>query len=42
VKDHSSNREYYLRVKPVIADADEALAFTFGMSKEEYAPFQEA
>jgi hypothetical protein len=42
VRDHSSKREYFLRVKPTINDADEALAFTFGMTKEEYNPIQEA
>jgi hypothetical protein len=42
VQDHSSKRQYFLRVKPTITDADEGLAFTFGMSKEEYAPIQEA
>ncbi len=42
VRDHSSKREYYLRVRPSITDADEALAWTFGLTKEEYAPLQEA
>ena len=42
VRDHSSDREYFIRVKPTIDDADEALAWTFGMEKDEYTPFQEA
>ncbi|MGH2613095.1 MAG: DUF6745 domain-containing protein, partial [Rhabdochlamydiaceae bacterium] len=42
VRDHSSKREYYLRIKPSISDADEGLAFTFGLTKEQYAPIQEA
>ena len=42
VRDHSSSREYFIRVKPTIDDADTALAWTFGMEKDKYTPFQEA
>jgi len=42
VRDHSSERSYYLRVPPTIQRADEAVAWTFGLSEEEYQPAQEA
>ena len=41
VKDHSTKREYYLRTDPKIKDADEALAWSFGLTKETYNPIQE-
>jgi hypothetical protein len=31
-------KSYFLRVPPDIADADAAVAWTFGMSKDEYRP----
>ncbi len=42
VRDSSTEREYYLRVPPTISDADEGVAWTFGLSKESYRPRQEA
>jgi hypothetical protein len=42
VQDSSSARSYYLRVPPTIHRADEAVAWTFGLSEEEYQPAQEA
>lgn len=42
VQDHSSSRQYFIRVKPNLSDADEALAWTFGMTKEDYTPLHEA
>jgi hypothetical protein len=42
VQDSSSERSYYLRVPPTIYRADEAVAWTFGLSEEEYQPAQEA
>jgi len=42
VRDSSSEREYYLRVPPEIMRADEAVAWTFGLTEEEYQPEQEA
>jgi hypothetical protein len=42
VQDHSSKRQYFIRVKPDIDNADEALGWTFGLTKETYAPIQEA
>lgn len=42
VQDSSSARSYYLRVPPTILSADEAVAWTFGLSEEEYQPAQEA
>lgn len=42
VQDTSTERQYYLRVPPAIHDADEAVAWTFGLSKQAYRPLQEA
>jgi hypothetical protein len=42
VCDTSTAREYYLRVPPAIANADEAVAWTFGLEMGAYAPLQEA
>jgi hypothetical protein len=42
VRDHSSERSYYLRVPPTIQRADEAVAWTFGLNEQEYQPAQEA
>jgi hypothetical protein len=42
VQDSSSARSCYLRVPPTIQRADEAVAWTFGLSEEEYQPAQEA
>ncbi len=41
VKDHSTTREYYIRVSPAIDNADEALASTFGMKAKNYNPIHE-
>jgi hypothetical protein len=42
VLDNSTGREYYLRVPPSIHRADEAVAWTFGLSAQDYQPVQEA
>lgn len=42
VQDSSTNRQYYLRVPPSISSADEAVAWTFGLSEQDYQPRQEA
>src|SRR5262249_42507409 len=42
VQDPSTGREYYLRVPPDVATAAEALAWTFGLSPEEYRPAGES
>jgi hypothetical protein len=41
VQDASTERQYYLRVPPSIQTADEAVAWSFGRSVEEYAPARE-
>jgi hypothetical protein len=41
VRDASTQRQYYLRVPPSIRRADEAVAWTFGLSEQEYEPRQE-
>lgn len=42
VQDASTKRHYYLRVPPSISRVDEAVAWTFGLSEQEYQPEQEA
>ncbi len=42
VVDASTPREYYLRVPPTMETAAEALAWTFGLSVDEYHPVQES
>ena len=42
VADPSTGREYYLRVPPGVNTADEAVAWTFGLSSSEYHPAQES
>jgi hypothetical protein len=42
VRDPSTNRQYYLRVPPSITNADEAVAWTFGLDAAAYQPDQEA
>ncbi|HEY7414398.1 MAG TPA: hypothetical protein VH593_04340 [Ktedonobacteraceae bacterium] len=42
VKDTSTERIYYLRVPPTFDQADEALAWTFGLEGQDYQPIQEA
>jgi hypothetical protein len=42
VKDPSTDQEYYLRVPPSIQQADEALAWTFGLRDHTYQPIEEA
>lgn len=42
VQDVSTQREYYLRVPPTIQTAAEAVAWTFGLSRDEYHPAQES
>ncbi len=42
VRDSSTRREYYLRVPPTIQDADEGVAWTFGLAKGDYHPSQQA
>jgi len=42
VKDTSTKREYYLRVPPTIADADEAIGWSFEETKETYKPVQQS
>ena len=42
VADPSTGREYYLRVPPAISTAEEAVAWTFGVSADEYRPAQES
>jgi hypothetical protein len=41
VRDGSTERQYVLRIPPTIQTADEAVAWSFGMSVEEYRPAQE-
>jgi hypothetical protein len=41
VQDSSTRRHYYLRVPPSLSSADEAIAWTFGLSETEYQPGQE-
>jgi hypothetical protein len=41
VQDASTERQYYLRVPPSIRRADEAVAWTFGLSEQEYKPVRE-
>jgi hypothetical protein len=41
VQDTSSSRYYFLRVPPTIQTAAEAVAWSFGLSIEEYDPIQE-
>lgn len=41
VQDSSTERHYYLRVPPSISRADEAIAWTFGLSAHDYQPGQE-
>lgn len=41
VADPSTERWYYLRVPPTITSADEAVAWTFGLSEQAYQPEQE-
>lgn len=41
VHDPSSQREYHLRVPPTMTSAAEAVAWTFGLSVEEYRPLQQ-
>jgi hypothetical protein len=42
VRDASSPREYHLRVPPTIATAAEAVAWSFGLTADEYAPTRES
>jgi hypothetical protein len=42
VADPSTGHEYYLRVPPTIQTAEEAVAWTFGVSADEYRPAQES
>jgi hypothetical protein len=41
VQDSSTERQYYLRVPPSITKADDAIAWTFGLSARDYQPGQE-
>ncbi len=41
VQDASSERQYFLRVPPIIQTAAEAVAWSFGLSTEDYGPAQE-
>lgn len=41
VKDASTERAYYLRVPRWMSSADEAVAWTFGLSANAYQPTQE-
>lgn len=41
VQDPSTRRQYYLRVPPTITSADAGVAWTFGLSEQEYRPEQE-
>jgi hypothetical protein len=41
VQDSSTERQYSLRVPPSITKADEAIAWTFGLSARDYRPGQE-
>jgi hypothetical protein len=41
VQDASTDRLYYLRVPPSITNADEGVAWTFGMNVPDYQPIQE-
>ena len=42
VADPSTGREYFLRVPPTIQSAEEAVAWTFGLSREDYLPVEES
>lgn len=42
VKDVSTSRKYFLRVPPETKTAREAVAWTFGLSEEEYHPSEES
>jgi hypothetical protein len=42
VKDASTARQYALRVPPSVKTAHEGIAWTFGMTAEQYQPLQEA
>lgn len=42
VLDPSTGREYYLRVPPTMITAAQAVAWTFGLRPDEYAPDQES
>jgi hypothetical protein len=41
VQDSSTERQYLLRVPPSISSADEAVAWTFGLTEADYRPAQE-
>ena len=41
VQDASTPRQYFLRVPPTVTTADEAVAWTWGMSTEQYRPSRE-
>lgn len=41
VIDSSTRKRYLLRVPPYIHNADEAVAWTFGMTRNEYKPIKE-
>ena len=41
VQDASTPRQYFLRVPPTIQTAAEAVAWSFGLSVEDYGPAQE-
>jgi len=41
IKPNGERHTYYLRVPPNITDADEAVAWTWGMTKDEYQPVEE-
>ena len=41
VKDASTNRMYVLRVPPTVKTCKEAIAWTFGLSEDEYNPIKE-
>jgi hypothetical protein len=41
VQDASTERQYFLRVPPTITTVAEAIAWSFGMTVEEYSPAHE-
>ncbi len=41
VKDHSTNRIFYLRTPTTINSADDSLSWTFGLTAKEYNPILE-
>jgi hypothetical protein len=41
VQDASTERQFFLRVPPTIQTAEEAVAWSFGLSVEDYRPAQE-